>query len=132
MQYILIYITHEYFFWNFILRETFFYTSYNRRESIKYGDCITQEKDITFYPDDRRKYLETYFIFFYSASGFYIVRPVRLEQSGKASVDFIGSSLARKNKIFCFSEQEKNSLAGGTPHFAKKLYVTFPSDTTGQ
>ena len=24
MQYILIYITHEYFFWNFILRETFF------------------------------------------------------------------------------------------------------------
>ena len=132
MQYILIYITHEYFFWNFILRETFFYTSYNRRESIKYGDCITQEKDITFYPDDRRKYLETYFIFFYSASGFYIVRPVRLEQSGKASVDFIGSSLARKNKRFCFSEQEKNSLAGGTPHFAKKLYVTFPSDTTGQ
>ena len=68
MQYILIYITHEYFFWNFILRETFFYTSYNRRESIKYGDCITQEKDITFYPDDRRKYLETYFIFFYSAN----------------------------------------------------------------
>ena len=68
MQYILIYITHEYFFWNFILRETFFYTDYNRRESIKYGDCITQEKDITFYPDDRRKYLETYFIFFYSAN----------------------------------------------------------------
>ena len=132
MQYILIYITHKYFFWNFILHETFFYTSYNRRESIKYGDCITQEKDITFYPDDRRKYLETYFIFFYSASGFYIVRPVRLEQSGKASVDFIGSSLARKNKIFCFSGQEKNSLAGGVPHFAKKLYVTFPSDTTGQ
>ena len=62
----------------------------------------------------------------------FIVRPVRLEQSGKASVDFIGSSLARKNKIFCFSGQEKNSLAGGTPHFAKKLYVTFPSDTTGQ
>ena len=132
MQYILIYITHKYFFWNFILHETFFYTSYNRRESIKYGDCITQEKDITFYPDDRRKYLETYFIFFYSASGFYIVRPVRLERSGKASVDFIGSSLARKNKRFCFSEQEKNSLAGGVPHFAKKLYVTFPSDTTGQ
>ena len=73
------------------------------------------------------------FIFsFYSASVFYIVRPVRLEQSGKASVDFIGSSLARKNKIFCFSGQEKNSLAGGVPHFAKKLYVTFPSDTTGQ
>jgi len=68
MQYILIYITHKYFFWNFILHETFFYTSYNRRESIKYGDCITQEKDITFYPDDRRKYLETYFIFFYSAN----------------------------------------------------------------
>ena len=68
MQYILIYITHEYFFWNFILRETFFYTICNRRESIKYGDCITQEKDITFYPDDRRKYLETYFIFFYSAN----------------------------------------------------------------
>ena len=73
------------------------------------------------------------FIFsFYSASVFYIVRPVRLEQSGKASVDFIGSSLARKNKRFCFSGQEKNSLAGGVPHFAKKLYVTFPSDTTGQ
>ena len=35
------YIIHEYFFWNFILRETFFYTLYNRRESIKYGDCIT-------------------------------------------------------------------------------------------
>ncbi len=68
MQYILIYITHKYFFWNFILHETFFYTSYNRRESIKYEDCITQEKDITFYPDDRRKYLETYFIFFYSAN----------------------------------------------------------------
>jgi len=29
-------------------------------------------------------------------------------------------------------EKEKNSLAGGVPHFAKKLYVTFPSDTTGQ
>ncbi len=31
MQYILIYIIHEYFFWNFILRETFFYTIYNRK-----------------------------------------------------------------------------------------------------
>ena len=30
------------------------------------------------------------------------------------------------------SGQEKNALAGGVPHFAKKLYVTFPSDTTGQ
>ena len=68
MQYILIYITHEYFFWNFILRETFFYTSYNRRESIIFGDFIREEIDITFFPDVRRKYLETYFIFFYWAN----------------------------------------------------------------
>ncbi len=99
-----------------------------RREIFRFftGICKRIGVYIHVYPKCR-------FIFsFYSASGFYIVRPVRLEQSGKASVDFIGSSLARKNKIFCFSEQEKNSLAGGTPHFAKKLYVTFPSDTTGQ
>jgi len=38
----------------------------------------------------------------------------------------------KKKKIFFFPGQEKNSLAGGVPHFAKKLYVTFPSDTTGQ
>ena len=68
---------------------------------------------------------------FYSDSGFYTVRPVRQERSGKAFVDFIGSSPARKNKIFCFSlAYSKNSLTGGTPHCAKKLYVTFPSDTT--
>ena len=74
------------------------------------------------------------FIFsFYSASVFYIVRPVRLDRSVKAFVDFIGSSPARKNKIFCFSlAYSKNSLTGGTPHCAKKLYVTFPSDTTGR
>ena len=65
-----------------------------------------------------------------SDSGFCAVRPVRLDRSVKAFVDFIGSSPAQKNKIFCFSEQEKNSLTGGTPHCAKKLYVTFPSDTT--
>ena len=61
------------------------------------------------------------FIFsFYSASVFYIVRPVRLDRSVKAFVDFIGSSPAQKNKIFCFSEQEKNSLTGGTPHFVRQ------------
>ena len=67
----------------------------------------------------------------YSDFGFYTVRPVRLDRSAKAFVDFIGSSPARKNKIFCFSlAYSKNSLTGGTPHCAKKLYVTFPSDTT--
>jgi len=40
--------------------------------------------------------------------------------------------LPGKKKVFFFAGQEKNSLAGGVPHFAKKLYVTFPSDTTGQ
>ena len=50
-----------------------------------------------------------------SDSGFCAVRPVRLDRSVKAFVDFIGSSPAQKNKIFCFSEQEKNSLTGGTP-----------------
>jgi len=40
--------------------------------------------------------------------------------------------LLGKTKSFLFSEQEKNSLTGGTPHCAKKLYVTFPSDITGQ
>ena len=53
--------------------------------------------------------------------GFYTVRPVRLERSGKAFVDFIGSSPARKNKIFCFSlAYSKNSLTGGTPHFVRQ------------
>ena len=53
---------------------------------------------------------------FYSDSGFYTVGPVRLERSGKAFVDFIGSSPARKNKRFCFSlAYSKNSLTGGTP-----------------
>ena len=68
MQYILIYIIHEYFFWNFILREHSFIQFVTERGIANYGDCITQEKDITFYPDDRRKYLETYFIFFDSAN----------------------------------------------------------------
>ena len=55
----------------------------------------------------------------YSDFGFYTVRPVRQERSGKAFVDFIGSSPARKNKIFCFSlAYSKNSLTGGT-HFAQ-------------
>mgnify|MGYP005888182479 CR=1 FL=1 len=74
------------------------------------------------------------FIFsFYSDSGFCGRRPGRLDRSVKAFVDFIGSSPARKNKRFCFSlAYSKNSLTGGTPHCAKKLYVTFPSDTTGR
>ena len=54
-----------------------------------------------------------------SDSGFCAVRPVRLDRSVKAFVDFIGSSPARKNKIFCFSlAYSKNSLTGGT-HFAQ-------------
>ena len=58
---------------------------------------------------------------FYSDFGFYTVRPVRLERSGKAFVDFIGSSPARKNKIFCFSlAYSKNSLPGGTPHYVRQ------------
>ncbi|MFR3332148.1 MAG: hypothetical protein ACLTSL_18770, partial [Odoribacter splanchnicus] len=35
------------------------------------------------------------------------------------------SSPARKNKRFCFSEQEKNSLTGGTPHCAKNFTLRF-------
>ena len=60
------------------------------------------------------------FIFsFYSDSGFCGRRPGRLDRSVKAFVDFIGSSPARKNKIFCFSlAYSKNSLTGGT-HFAQ-------------
>ena len=54
-----------------------------------------------------------------SDSGFCAVRPVRLDRSVKAFVDFIGSSPAQKNKIFCFSlAYSKNSLTGGT-HFAQ-------------
>ena len=68
MQYILIYIIHKYFFWNFILRETLFYTIYNRRESIKYGDCITQEKDITILPWWQKEVSGNIFYFFYSAN----------------------------------------------------------------
>ena len=64
----LLYIIHEYFFWNFILREHSFIQFATERGISNYGDCITQEKDFTFYPDDRRKYLETYFIFFNSAN----------------------------------------------------------------
>ena len=61
------------------------------------------------------------FFSFYSDFGFYTVRPVRLERSGKAFVDFIGSSPARKNKIFCFSlAYSKNSLPGGTPHYVRQ------------
>ena len=60
-----------------------------------------------------------------SDSGFCAVRPVRLDRSVKAFVDFIGSSPAQKNKIFCFSEQEKNSLTGGTPHSAKNFTLRF-------
>ena len=55
-----------------------------------------------------------------SDSGFCGRRPGRLDRSVKAFVDFIGSSPAQKNKIFCFSEQEKNSLTGGTPHFVRQ------------
>ena len=70
------------------------------------------------------------FIFsFYSASVFYIVRPVRLDRSVKAFVDFIGSSPAQKNKRFCFSEQEKNSLTGGTPHFVRQTPPVGRSET---
>ena len=58
---------------------------------------------------------------FYSDSGFCAVRPVRLDRSVKAFVDFIGSSPARKNKRFCFSlAYSKNSLTGGTPHFVRQ------------
>ena len=62
------------------------------------------------------------FIFsFYSDSGFCGRRPGRLDRSVKAFVDFIGSSPARKNKIFCFSlAYSKNSLTGGTPHFVRQ------------
>ena len=53
--------------------------------------------------------------------GFPNVRPVRLDRSVKAFVDFIGSSPARKNKIFCFSlAYSKNSLTGGTPHSVRQ------------
>ncbi len=67
-----------------------------------------------------------------SDSGFCAVRPVRLDRSVKAFVDFIGSSPAQKNKIFCFSEQEKNSLTGGTrfaqtPPVARSETLTGPS-----
>ena len=56
-----------------------------------------------------------------SDSGFCAVRPVRLDRSVKAFVDFIGSSPARKNKIFCFSlAYSKNSLTGGTPHSVRQ------------
>ena len=62
-----------------------------------------------------------YIFSFYFDSGLYTVRPVRLERSGKAFVDFIGSSLARKNKRFCFSlAYSKNSLTGGTPHCVRQ------------
>ena len=60
-----------------------------------------------------------------SDSGFCAVRPVRLDRSVKAFVDFIGSSPAQKNKMFCFSEQEKNSLTGGTPHYTKNFTLRF-------
>ena len=64
-------------------------------------------------------YKRRYIFSFYSDSGFCAVRPVRLDRSVKAFVDFIGSSPARKNKIFCFSlAYSKNSLTGGT-HFAQ-------------
>ena len=67
------------------------------------------------------------FIFsFYSDSGFCGRRPGRLDRSVKAFVDFIGSSSARKNKRFCFSlAYSKNSLTGGTPHFAKNFTLRF-------
>ena len=64
-----------------------------------------------------------------SDSGFCAVRPVRLDRSVKAFVDFIGSSPAQKNKIFCFSEQEKNSLTGGTPHFVRQTPPVGRSET---
>ena len=61
------------------------------------------------------------FFSIYSDFGFYTVRPVRLDRSAKAFVDFIGSSPARKNKIFCFSlAYSKNSLTGGTPHYVRQ------------
>ena len=70
------------------------------------------------------------FIFsFYSDSGFCGRRPGRLDRSVKAFVDFIGSSPAQKNKIFCFSEQEKNSLTGGTPHFVRQTPPVGRSET---
>ena len=67
------------------------------------------------------------FIFsFYSDSGFCGRRPGRLDRSVKAFVDFIGSSPARKNKIFCFSlAYSKNSLTGGTPHYTKNFTLRF-------
>ena len=65
-----------------------------------------------------------------SDSGFCAVRPVRLDRSVKAFVDFIGSSPAQKNKIFCFSEQEKNSLTGGT-RFAQTPPVGRSENLTG-
>ena len=65
-----------------------------------------------------------------SDSGFCAVRPVRLDRSVKAFVDFIGSSPARKNKIFCFSlAYSKNSLTGGTPHFVRQTPPVGRSET---
>ena len=62
-----------------------------------------------------------YIFSFYFDSGLYTVRPVRLERSARAFVDFIGSSPARKNKRFCFSlAYSKNSLTGGTPHCVRQ------------
>ena len=58
-----------------------------------------------------------------SDSGFCAVRPVRLDRSVKAFVDFIGSSPARKNKRFCFSlAYSKNSLTVGTPRKLVRHY----------
>ena len=63
------------------------------------------------------------FFSIYSDFGFYTVRPVRQERSGKAFVDFIGSSPARKNKRFCFSlAYSKNSLTVGTPRKLVRHY----------
>ena len=65
-----------------------------------------------------------------SDSGFCAVRPVRLDRSVKAFVDFIGSSPAQKNKIFCFSlAYSKNSLPGGTPHFVRQTPPVGRSET---
>ena len=75
------------------------------------------------------RYKRRFIFSFYSDSGFCAVRPVRLDRSVKAFVDFIGSSPAQKNKIFCFSEQEKNSLTGGTPHFVRQTPPVGRSET---
>ena len=112
-----------------------------RREIFRFftGICKRIGVYIHVYPKCR-------FIFsFYSASGFYIVGPVRLERFGKASVDFIGSSLTRKNKIFSFfrtreefTDRRNSSLREKTLRYVSVRHhrsviekATRPTEATG-